>query len=159
MTTTLKNSRPVGGSSACLHHNGANWQIRHMSDLLSLPLAHRVTSGTRGTTIDRTATFLRRHMRSDPEGATPDNEIASVITLVRSNSLTRACTLPGQHGNARVPFLLRAGGGHLGLQYEAVSVFGQDVANPTVLTHSMPTHVLQCLVDDDLASGTSSTTG
>jgi hypothetical protein len=31
MTATLKNSRPVVGSPARLHHNGASWKIGYMS--------------------------------------------------------------------------------------------------------------------------------
>ena len=31
MTAALKNSRPVVGSPACLHHNGASWQVGHVS--------------------------------------------------------------------------------------------------------------------------------
>ena len=63
------------------------------------------------------------------EGATPDNKIACVVTLIRSDSLTGAYALTGQHRYSRIPLLLRTRCGHLGLYNEAVPILRQDMTH------------------------------
>ena len=47
MTTALKNSRPLVGPAACLHHNSASWQISHVGSQLAASQAFFVNGFAR----------------------------------------------------------------------------------------------------------------